>query len=226
MDDGSQSIEESLDMLRESKRQGVSGIAATPHFYADATTPDRFIEKRKSSLGELMRHLDHGMPQIRLGAEVHYYEGICRSDEILKLRMEGTNLLLVEMPVMRWTPRMQDVLVELNHRPEVTVLLAHMERYLFCQSPNTWNILYRNGILMQANASFFLQRKTRRKALGLLRSGGIHVLGSDCHNMRDRCPCMGNAMALIVRSLGGETLDALTAKEEIPLYEQVDAVCI
>ena len=35
MDDGADSIETSLAMLRESKRQGVDLICSTSHFYAD-----------------------------------------------------------------------------------------------------------------------------------------------------------------------------------------------
>ncbi len=219
LDDGSQSIEESLAMLGESMEQGIAGMAATPHFYAEDSTPDRFVEKRRLAFEKLNAHLEIGMPQIKLGAEVHYYEGICRSDEVLKLRMEGTDLLLVEMPVMRWTSRMIHVLVELNSRGDITVLLAHIERYLPYQSHGTWEFLRQHGILMQANATFFLRRTTRRSALRMLKEGEIDLLGSDCHNMKDRGPCLGEAVDLIKQNLGKEVLDRIRRREEVLLNE-------
>ena len=53
MDDGSKSVEESAEILYESSRQGITGIAATPHFYADTMTPDSFLKKRKCSFDML-----------------------------------------------------------------------------------------------------------------------------------------------------------------------------
>ena len=51
MDDGSSSIEESLAMARESARQGVRLIAATPHFYATEENPHRFLARVSRTLG-------------------------------------------------------------------------------------------------------------------------------------------------------------------------------
>ena len=42
MDDGSASLKESLSMARESARQGVRLLAATPHFYATRKPPKAF----------------------------------------------------------------------------------------------------------------------------------------------------------------------------------------
>ena len=42
MDDGSSSVEESLKLLRTSAEQGITEIAATPHFYASQYSPQKF----------------------------------------------------------------------------------------------------------------------------------------------------------------------------------------
>ena len=52
-------------------------------------------------------------------------------------------------------------------------------------------------MLMQSNASFFLRWNTKHKALRMLESGQIHLLGSDCHNMADRPPRLGEALEII-----------------------------
>ena len=44
-------------------------------------------------------------------------------------------------------------------------------------------------------------------ALRMLREDRIHLLGSDCHNMRSRKPNLGEAVRLIEKKLGPGALD-------------------
>lgn len=44
-------------------------------------------------------------------------------------------------------------------------------------------------------------------AFQLLRNGQIHILGSDCHNLKDRKPNMGEAIRVIQERLGQNQLD-------------------
>lgn len=221
MDDGSRSVMESLEMLRESARQGVTHLAATPHFYPDCSSPDEFLEKRRLSWDKLAPCLEDGMPQIKLGAEVYYYEGICHLDNILSLCMEGTGLLLVEMPFARWNTRMLNVLDKLNGKRGIQVLLAHFERYLAYQPKDTWDVLRQRGILIQSNAEFIVDRRTRHMAMKMLKNGDIHLLGSDCHNMVTRKPDLGSAADIIASKLGGGALEALNVRGS-ELFDEMD----
>ncbi len=221
VDDGSRDVAESLTMLRESTRQGVTHLAATPHFYPDRTNPEEFLEKRRLSWEKLAPHLDSGMPQIKLGAEVHYFEGICLFNNILPLCLEGTNLLLLEMPLTPWSSRMLGVLTELNGRHDIRVLLAHFERYLVYQPTKMWDALLRNGIRLQADAGFFLERSTRHTALKMLKNGSIYILGSDCHNMSERKPNLGDAAEVIAAKLGGDALELLNMRGR-ELFDEMD----
>lgn len=214
MDDGSANLEESMALLKESERQGVTGIAATPHFYADRADPDEFLKKRQTAYEKLRLCQKEGSPRILLGAEVQYYDGISHSEEILKLRMEGTKLLLIEMPYMCWTQHMCEELFVLNSRREVIVLLAHIERYLSLQNAEIIDMIRRQGILFQASGEFFLKRYTKKKALKLLKNGAIDVLGSDCHNMKNRLPNLGEAQSVIAQALGREYVDRLLLCEK------------
>ena len=94
----------------------------------------------------------------------------------------------MEMPFHSWTDRMIDDLLELNSRPDVQIVLAHIERYFAKQENDVWQYLRDCGILMQSNVSFFADWKTRRKALSMVKNGEIHMLGSDCHNKTNRPP--------------------------------------
>lgn len=214
IDDGSRDVHESLELLRESARQGVTAMAATSHFYASENSPEKFLIRRDAAWNRLAPHLETGMPSVRLGAEVHYFEGMAQSEEVSLLRLDGTSLLLVEMPESRWTNRMVDVLLDLNSRRDITVLLAHIERYLSWQDSDIWDLLRAEGVRMQVNASFFWNRKTRKKALRMLKKGEIHALGSDCHNMVNRPPRLEDAMREISKRMGEDALTWLRRQED------------
>ncbi len=202
MDDGSRSVEESLAMLEMMSEQGVSCVVATPHFYANAETYDHFLSRRRSSFEALSGHLTKTHPRVLCGAEVRYYPGIAKFNDLASLAIEGTRILLLEMPMMHWTEYTVNELIELSVTRGLTVVLAHIERYLPMQSIQIFNRLRENGILMQVNASYFKRISSRRKALSLLDAGLIHFLGSDTHNLTDRNPNLGSAYKIIEKKFG------------------------
>lgn len=209
MDDGSQSTSESVEMLLMSYRQGVSKIIATPHFYAKDNPPEQFLQRRSMAWKRLECRVTAEMPEILLGAEVSYFEGISRTDETLLLRIEGTSLLLLEMPFAPWSNRVIRDVLQLNEHPFVQVILAHIERYLPMQRKEVLEQFLEQNILFQANGNFFLRWTQRRQAMRMLRDGRIHLLGSDCHNLNIRAPCLGAAVEAIRRRLGQNFVNSL-----------------
>lgn len=188
VDDGSRSVAESVALLQEEKRQGVNTVFLTPHYYAEENSPVSFLKKRYSAWRELEPYIRQGFPDLRLGAEVQYFEGISTVEDVRHLRIVGTEYLLLEMPFRTWSERMIADVLELNDRQNLQIVLAHIERYMAMQDPEVWEELRSCGVMMQSNVSFFANWKTRRKAVHMLKSGQIHFLGSDCHNMTSRKP--------------------------------------
>ncbi len=204
MDDGSRDVAESIALVNMQVSQGIETVIATPHFYANDETVDLFLDRRRKALELLRAELPEGPPEILLGAEVRYYQGISRLADLKALRIEGTKLLLLEMPMSRWTEYMVKELVEMSGRSSIRIVLAHIERYLSLQKQNVWDRLIESGILMQVNASFFTSLASKRKALALLRKGDIQFVGSDCHGVASRPPQIGKAFEIIQRRLGEE----------------------
>lgn len=202
MDDGSHSTAESIAMLREQAAQGITTVIATPHFYANDESVASFLTRRNHAMEKLCKELQDDTPPLRLGAEVRYYPGILRMQGLSALCIEGSNLLLLEMPMSRWTESMIREVIEMSGRDGIRLILAHIDRYLSLQNKEVWGRLLENGILMQVNASFFSAFATRRKALTLLNEGYIHLLGSDCHNMTSRPPQLGRALDVIQKRFG------------------------
>lgn len=202
IDDGSKSTGESLAMLRELSNQNIETVVATPHFYANLESKDSFIEKRNNAYSLLTGAIkDEALPNIVLGAEVRYYQGISRLNGLSDLAIGQSKLILIEMPTEKWTEYTISELLELSCESGLTIVLAHVERYFPRQSRYTIEELYSQGILAQVNANSFLHLG-RRKALSALRDGKIHFIGSDCHNMTSRPPLIGDAFAVIKKKFG------------------------
>lgn len=202
MDDGSQSIEESLQMLHALHAQGIFSVVATPHFYADEDTVSGFLQRREAALAALSPHLCESCPRILLGAEVAYYPGIVGLCELSRLTVEGTDLLLLEMPMARFTETVITELLALSSVRGLRVVLAHVERCLPYQSAETLHRLAGGGISMQVNASCLCRIPGRRQVLSLLRAGQVRYIGSDAHNMTSRPPRIGAAYRVIRKKLG------------------------
>lgn len=209
IDDGSSDVDESIELLKALAEQGVDMVIATPHFSADKESVFEFIQRRKTAYDKLAKNAYGGMSEILLGAEVEYYSGISRLEGLENLCVENTDVLLLEMPFSSWKEATVNELIGIAATKNITLVLAHIERMIKFQSRTTINRLLQSGVLMQVNASFFAEFRTRRKALSLLKSGNIQLLGSDCHNISSRPPNLGKAFEIIKKSLGEEFLNQM-----------------
>lgn len=218
IDDGSKSVEESIKMLRLLKEQKVSTVVATPHFYANHHSVGQFLSKREASFIKISHLINDNLPRVILGAEVKYYEGISRLDNLKKLCIGDTNLLLLEMPMKRWTEYILREVRQLNSFGNIRVVIAHIDRYVSFQSKDTIDTLIEDGILIQANTEFFLNFRTRRKAVKMLRSGLIHFIGTDCHNLKTRKPDMDDALSYIKRKCSDDFVQQFESECKRFLY--------
>lgn len=209
MDDGSKDVEESLAMLQMQEAQKVATVIATPHFYANDEAVATFVERRAKAYEALKEKLPENAPRILLGAEVRYYQGISRMENLKDLRIEGSKLLLLEMPMTVWTEYMIRELVEMSSKSSVRIVLAHVERYLRFQKQSVWDRIAESGILMQVNGSFFTTLASKRKAISLLQEGMVQFIGSDCHNLTTRSPQLGKAYEVIRKKLGDDFVDQI-----------------
>ena len=202
VDDGSHSTEESLQMLDILIEQQVDTVLATPHFFANEESVDEFISRRDRAYGELCSHMGERNIRVLPGAEVKYYAGISRMEDLDKLAIGDTRLLLLEMSMTKWTDFTVHELTELAGTRGLKIVMAHIERYLGYIDLKTVRQLCENGLYMQVNASFFERFLSRNKACKLLDSGLIHFIGSDCHNLTSRPPRLVPAYEWIGKKFG------------------------
>lgn len=194
MDDGAEDVSVSLDMLKESARQGVKAICATSHFYADQESPQDFLRRRKASVEALLQgaRRERGKyPEVYLGAEVLYFPGMSEAQELKDLCIGRSPCLLIEPPMFRWTDLMLDEIELTGTRLNRIPVIAHIDRYMRILKDDTlFDRIGSRKILIQANASFFLHDDTAKFAVQCLEEGKVHFIGSDCHNLDNRPPNM------------------------------------
>jgi len=208
-DDGSKSTEMSLQMLKSSAEQGVTTIVSTSHFYADSESPEQFLRRRHSARHRLESRLSGSEPDILYGAEVLYYPGISHSDEVSKLAIESTSLILIELPFTPWSESIFDELIAFQYNHKLNIVLAHVERYLDIQKRSIYRTMLDQPFLFQCNAEAFTMRRTRKLAMELMDNEMLHFLGTDCHNVTDRAPNMNKAQEVVEKRLSPRAWQAL-----------------
>ena len=218
IDDGSHSVEESLEMLRRAARQNIPTVVATPHFYAQQDGFDRFLARRETAVAHLKQEmaLCADLPKVVCGAEVYYFRGISETDILKDLAIDGTDHILIEMPFAHWTEDMYRELEAIPEKKGLRPIIAHVDRYIapFSRNENLYRLLDL-PVLIQANTSFFLNRRTRNMAMRMLAKGQIHLLGSDCHNLDSRPPNLGEAVDLIRGKLGNEMVQEILENQKL-----------
>lgn len=209
IDDGSKNLEMSRKMLDTSATMGVTILAATPHFYADRMQIDTFLGNREAAYVAVVPYAQSKGIQMLKGAEVAFFRGIGRSEQITALQLEGTNLLLLEMPFRDWTKSDLKEVDQLIDRG-ITPILAHIERfYGFQRDKGIVDALMDRDVLVQINADPLTHWSTRGKLLKLIKKDRVHFLGSDCHNTTTRPQNLALGREVIRKKLGEETLRKL-----------------
>ncbi|HIW58454.1 MAG TPA: capsular polysaccharide biosynthesis protein [Candidatus Anaerobutyricum avicola] len=210
IDDGSKNVQMSLEMLKRASEQGVDVMLATSHFYASRHRIEDFLEKRQRAYERLAEAKNDFGPAIRLGAEVAFFSGISRADRLEELAVEGSHVLLLEMPFSDWSRTDIREVEALISRRGFQVVLAHLERYLGMPENKKWiTELLEMPLYVQINAESLLGWRKRGPLLKMFKKGQAHFLGSDCHRLEIREPNLGRGREVLIKKLGKEFVDTM-----------------
>lgn len=217
VDDGSETVIDSIEMLKQEMVQGIAYVVMTPHFYAQHDDPVRFLARRdraeEALRAEMAKHPE--LPEVTVGAEVHFFRGMSESDFLPQLTIRGKSCILIEMPHGPWPEEIYRELEAVWVKHGLTPIVAHVDRYIGpFRTHKIPERLAELPVLVQANAEFFLNGFTSGMAMKMLKADQIHILGSDCHDLTSRKPNLGDALRKIERKLGRKVL------ERIQRYEQ------
>ncbi len=217
IDDGADSVEISLEMLRKSKKQGVSKVVATPHFYFGEITVESFLEKRQESYETLMNAIgEEELPKIHLGCEIYMNGELETMKDLEKLCLEGTDVILLEMPFGRWQPWMNETVYHIIAKRKLFPVIAHVDRYqTMLKQFERMKPLLSMEVVLQLNADAFLSWGMNRNLKKIIDLNRPMVLGSDMHNLTNRQSRMDAAGKKIQKKYG---LGMLHSMEENATY--------
>ena len=214
IDDGSRSIDETFNLIKEAKEAGFEGIICTSHYmenYYETDRPER--EVWINAIHENLKNKNIEM-NLYLGNEIYM------SDNIIKLLEDGkattmndTSYVLFELPLNVEPMNLYDMVYEMQQY-KIVPILAHPERYSFVQKePEIVYDLIQKGVLMQSNYGSILGRYGEKAELisrKLLENNMVHFLGSDVHKPNTIYPRIGEALDIIKELVGREKLEELT----------------
>ena len=214
IDDGSRSVEETFNLIKEAKEAGFEGIILTSHYienYYETDAPERDVWV--NAINDSLK---------AKGIETNLYIGneIYISENIMNLLIDGkastinnTSYVLFEMPLNSEPMNLYDVIYSLQENKLVPVL-AHPERYSFVQKePELIYDLIQKGVLMQANYGSILGQYGENAKMivkKFLEKDMIHFLGSDVHRQKSIYKRIPQALEEISKIIGEEKLEKLT----------------
>lgn len=198
IDDGAADVETACGMLRMAAEQGAKTVVASPHFYWGQDTVESFLQARQEAYERLKPHLA-GLPTVKLGAEVLLREGIS-SQDLRPLCLEDTDLLLVELPFAPPPGWLIEELENIVYNQRLTVMLAHLDRYLPWYSKEQVEMLTElPDVIVQLNGDTLADRGAYRALRRWLPDVPRMVLGSDMHSTGHRAPHMTAAFRNLSR---------------------------
>lgn len=210
VDDGSRTVEESIEMLRELKKQGVTRVVACPHFSLERDTVDCFLEKRNKALFELISRIDEReqLPKILPAAEILLSVDIPILSGLDKLCVESTNILMIEMPYTRIDNWVINSINEIRDTHNLLPIIAHIDRSLEVEgNKEKIDMIFSMDVLKQVNCNSIIEKFRRKRILNLIKLGYIHFLGSDSHGINYRPPNILEATQIIKTNLGEKYID-------------------
>ncbi len=225
VDDGAQTLEESLALLEEEKKQGITHVAVTPHFSPYENDMDEHISAAENAL-RLLKAAAAGkdLPRVILGCEVLYFYGIGSAEDISRLALRGTPYILIEFGGVAFDDQICDDLLKIKERYGLVPIIAHTERYKDHKGyKKLLKTAERGGFLIQVNAGSVLGGVYRRAAHKLIKKGTAHLIASDCHSVSGRPPQIKQALAEIESRFGRHAATRLLLNSQ-KLAEETDKI--
>jgi protein-tyrosine phosphatase len=208
IDDGPETLEDSLAMARAAVAAGTAVLAATPHLHAGF--PKVHIEEVGAHTQRMQAAIDEAGIELQVvpGAETSLIWALEATEEHLRLATYGQRGadLLVETPDD--VSMIEQLLYQLRHRG-VRVTLAHPERSeVFRRKPEILSRLHEQGILLQVNATGLLRGRSEGGRLieHLAREGLATAVSSDGHRGAEWRPvgALADGVSALTQIVGPE----------------------
>ena len=212
IDDGSKSIDMSIQMLSEASKQGITEVVNTVHYQNPKFDEKDFdIDRINRLKNELENELEIiGIPiKLHLGAEVFYFPNLLKILDNPLVTIGKGKYMLIEFHPQLIPKSHKQHLFDLK-MAGVTPIIAHPERYKDVQEDISMVKMWLEaGCIIQMDAGSVLGKMGKsayKISMKILKNSWCQILGSDAHNDRNRNFMLKDAYLVAERVIGREAI--------------------
>lgn len=226
VDDGSESLEESIEMAKIAESEGITKIVNTSHCHFD------FKYKKGNELKLELEKFNQALKEeninieVLLGNELYYTSDLIeRFNELDFFSMNNSKYILMEFSPINFPKNIEDVIYEIKIRGYIPII-AHAERYKQVQEDvNIVLDCIKEGALIQVNASSILGKngeKAEDTSKKLLDNNMVHFVATDAHSSNRRRPLIKDSYNYILKNYGKEVSEKLFIENPTAVIENRD----
>ena len=202
LDDGSKSLEMSINMIREAVSQGIKEVVNTVHYQHPQMEHKDLSHSRiceKFSLLQSEIEAQGLSVRLHLGTEVYFSNNLTKIIDNPLVTIGNGKYMLIEFPVIQFPPSFDEILFKLKIEG-ITPIIAHPERYRQIQYDILiLSKLVQSGCLVQIDAGSIMGNfgfEAKKTAVKILQYSLCHIIGSDSHNDKNRNFCLGKVVEI------------------------------
>ena len=199
VDDGSKTIEESVEILRNLYKMGITDTIITPHYINETI----YVSPKLTNLKKLVKIKEQLIKEnidvnVYLGNEVYIDKNISKLVKENKIcTLNNTEYILIELPMSGIYPDYIDIFSQLIDEG-FKVILAHPERYISFQKDfNKIYELKEIGVLFQCNLGSILGeygKESTKVIKRLLKEKLVYMIGTDIHHDKGKYDMLEKAI--------------------------------
>ena len=191
IDDGAETLEDSVKLCRDAADSGVKLITATPHFF-DYSHIRSFVSERNHKISVLREILDEeDIPiSVAAGSELFLNDKVFSAGDLDALTINGSRYMLCEFPLGPFdidrAPLWIDELISRGYTP----IVAHPERYIeFHRNLYIIDELLDREVVFQVNIDSLTGKngeEPQKMAVDMVMRKIALLIGSDAHDTEYR----------------------------------------
>ena len=194
VDDGSKSVNHSLELIKTQIENGVTDIFLTPHLRRSYNLDEKAIRNAFSEFCDVVKQSGIEI-NLYLGQEIYINPENPNLNEVQQIiTLNDSKYLLIEFDFVEFTDIVEVVYEasRLGYQP----IVCHFERYNYANLEMAEQVK-ENGGFIQINASSITSedRKIKKITKQLLKHRLVDFVASDIHKGRENC--MGKAYKII-----------------------------
>ena len=234
MDDGSQSLEMSIEMLKIAREQGVTDVVCSSHSWGK-------LEDYEENFSTLQKAV------VENNIEINLYKGnelACAEDRVANLTerhengslytIAGTDYILIEFlpwittaEVLYVVKELQKARIKASENP-AKIIIAHVERYFeFHNDENIIRQLEELGCLLQINVYSLVKEADegiKAYARKMLKEEKVSFIGSDAHRSNHRPPDVIGGLKYIYDNCSKEYADRVCWENAVRYFIKGDMI--